>query len=109
MGFPADVLPLVGKLDPRITCRTRKAIETRDPESVSPNEWIAAGFCGEGMVMAWLSGVAVALMILGLKDEELPESPGCSGGKVTEWLPTAFAPNYLRIKNMNMLDAAGTL
>lgn len=106
MGFTTDVLPFVGKLDPWITRRTtRKENEMKDL-GVSPSEWIAAGFCGEGMVMAWLSGVAVALMILGLEDEELLESPG---GKVTEWLPTAFGPNYSRIKNLNMLDAAGAL
>ncbi|CZR54658.1 uncharacterized protein PAC_04542 [Phialocephala subalpina] len=77
MGFTADVLPFVGKLDPRITGRTPKKVS----ESVSSSEWIAAGFCGEGMVMAWLSGVAVALMILGLDDEEALESPGCPAGK----------------------------
>ncbi|KAG6916925.1 hypothetical protein DXG01_004686 [Tephrocybe rancida] len=38
-----------------------------------PGEWMAAGYTGEGMVHAWLSGKALAYMVLGL-DGEGPEA-----------------------------------
>jgi len=34
-----------------------------------PGEWIAAGYSGEGMVHAWMSGKAVAHMVLGRERE----------------------------------------
>ncbi|KAG1775012.1 hypothetical protein EV702DRAFT_973857 [Suillus placidus] len=36
----------------------------------APVEWIAAGYSGEGMVHAWLSGKAMAEMVLGHEVEE---------------------------------------
>lgn len=46
-----------------------------------PGEWIAAGYSGEGMVHAWLSGKAVGLMVLGQDEVD---------GGVREWLPEVF-------------------
>ena len=81
MGFTCDLLPYVGRLDPRLTGR-------KIPRKLrSGGEWICAGFQGEGMVLAWLSGVAVASMVNGLEDEEVEAKPGIPGGKLTDWFP----------------------
>ncbi|KAI9731160.1 MAG: hypothetical protein M1834_005353 [Cirrosporium novae-zelandiae] len=57
MGYTPDLLPMVGKLDEKLTGRKSAGANGR--------EWIAAGFCGHGMVYCWLSGKAVAEMLKG--------------------------------------------
>ncbi|PHH60171.1 hypothetical protein CDD81_2057 [Ophiocordyceps australis] len=47
MAFTGDGLPLVGGVPGR------------------RGEWVAAGYCGDGMVWAWLCGAALASMLLG--------------------------------------------
>ncbi|KIJ67118.1 hypothetical protein HYDPIDRAFT_50050, partial [Hydnomerulius pinastri MD-312] len=42
-----------------------------------PGEWIAAGYSGEGMVHAWMSGKALAEMVLGRERE----------ANLAEWFP----------------------
>ncbi|KAJ6505897.1 nucleotide-binding domain-containing protein [Mycena vitilis] len=39
--------------------------DSADTTLARPGEWIAAGFTGEGMTHAWLSGVALASILLG--------------------------------------------
>ncbi|KAF5611831.1 FAD dependent oxidoreductase [Fusarium subglutinans] len=56
IGFTGDLMPLVG----------------RAPGSKGSGEWMAAGFCGEGMVYAWLCGTALAVMVL---DNQTDSSP----------------------------------
>ncbi|CAK7238283.1 hypothetical protein SEUCBS140593_010509 [Sporothrix eucalyptigena] len=58
MGFTPDNFPWVGQLPEGVTHRPAN----NGPEA--GREWAAAGFCGEGMVQAWGSGKAVALMLL---------------------------------------------
>ncbi|KAH8701675.1 FAD dependent oxidoreductase [Talaromyces proteolyticus] len=65
MGFTIDDSPIVGKVPYGISGRA----------SSSGAEWVAAGFCGHGMAYCWLTGKAVADMIL--KGEET----------VKEWFP----------------------
>jgi hypothetical protein len=48
---------------------------------------MAAGFCGEGMVYAWLCGTALAVMVLGKEGEKLGEGVGRPGGRLEEWFP----------------------
>ncbi|PHH71615.1 hypothetical protein CDD82_6421 [Ophiocordyceps australis] len=50
MAFTGDGLPFVGQVPPT-------------DGSPSP-QWVAAGYCGSGMVWAWLSGTALGSMIL---------------------------------------------
>ncbi|KAF7319390.1 FAD-dependent protein [Mycena chlorophos] len=64
LGISADKQPWVGRLPNKIT--RRKA------PSKDGGEWIAAGYSGEGMVHAWLSGKSVAQMILGA-DASVPK------------------------------------
>ena len=52
MGFTSDGMPYVGKLTTNMTGRQ------------GHGEFIAAGFNGHGMDKAWLSGEAVASLIL---------------------------------------------
>ncbi|KAF5680573.1 FAD dependent oxidoreductase [Fusarium heterosporum] len=74
LGFTGDLMPLVG--------RVPKSRVQKDS-----GEWMAAGFCGEGMVWAWLCGTALAVMVLGKEGEDLEESVGRPGGRLDEWFP----------------------
>ncbi|KAG2066727.1 nucleotide-binding domain-containing protein [Suillus decipiens] len=95
----ADGMPWIGKVPVNVAGRkappASSAPSTLDLnlkklESVvttAPGEWIAAGYSGEGMVHAWLSSKAVALMLLG---EDLTE--------VKTWLPELFSATEDRVK-----------
>ena len=86
MGFTADGVPLVGRLPPSATGRDETT--TTDPTE----EWIAAGFNGYGMVNAWLSGQAVALMALGEDTSDwLPESYVCTESRLSRMKAQDFA------------------
>ena len=86
MGFTADGVPLVGRLPPSATGRDETT--TTDPTE----EWIAAGFNGYGMVNAWLSGQAVALMALGADTSDwLPESYVCTESRLSRMKAQDFA------------------
>ncbi|KAH7022030.1 FAD dependent oxidoreductase-domain-containing protein [Ilyonectria destructans] len=61
MGFTADGMPLVGNVPASLTGRSGNG------------EWISAGFNGHGMDKCWLSGEAVARMVLGERD--IPQFP----------------------------------
>ncbi|PWY87964.1 DAO-domain-containing protein [Aspergillus sclerotioniger CBS 115572] len=100
MGFTCDLLPLVGKLEPGLTVRT---VTSRNDKQVGqfkvpPAEWISAGFNGEGMVLAWLCGVAVGLMALGLDEMDHEGGPGIPPGKVKDWLPDIFICSKRRVE-----------
>ena len=62
MGFTSDGLPLVGRLTKDLTARA------------GDGEWIAAGFNGHGMDKCWLTGEAVAEMIMGRTPEAFPKA-----------------------------------
>ena len=83
LGFTGDEMPFVGKLPDYITKRDGK----RSGSSKEEGEWVAAGFNGEGMVWAWLSGTAVAVMMLGMEDEVLEKGVGRPGGRLRDWFP----------------------
>ncbi|PIG89370.1 FAD dependent oxidoreductase [Aspergillus arachidicola] len=57
MGFSSDGLPWVGQLPSSVGY----AAETTKQDGA---QWVCCGFSGEGMVQAWLSGTAVAKMLL---------------------------------------------
>lgn len=80
MGFSADGLPWVGRLPESLTRRGKDMdLEGRG------QEWISAGFSGEGMVHAWLCGKALAWMIL-------------DDGQVLSWFPEQMLVTEERIK-----------
>jgi glycine/D-amino acid oxidase-like deaminating enzyme len=83
MGFTADGMPLVGRLPAGLTGRS------------GSGEWIAAGFNGHGMDKCWLSGEALARMVL--------------GEEVVPGFPRAYLLTAWRIKSWTAEKAAETL
>ena len=82
LGVSADLLPWVGRLSPSASGRpapSNKRSSRKDETVVptAPGEWIAAGYTGEGMVQAWMSGKALAEMVMGRERE----------GGLAEWFP----------------------
>lgn len=108
MGFTPDLLPYVGKLEHSLTHR-KLEISSGQDDKKGAAEWISAGFQGEGMIMAWLSGVAVGLMILGGEEDEFLECPGIPGGKVQDWLPQEFVCSQRRVDKLSLTDMATLL
>jgi glycine/D-amino acid oxidase-like deaminating enzyme len=108
IGLTPDFMPLVGRLDPRITSRKVKQ-ERKDDGKVPPGEWISAYFCGDGMVWAWLCGAALGVMLAGSEDEDLPAEPGRPAGKLADWFPSELYASWERVKGMNATDLADAL
>ncbi|KAH7153314.1 FAD dependent oxidoreductase-domain-containing protein [Dactylonectria macrodidyma] len=93
LGFTGDLMPLVGRV----------------PESApqpGSGEWVAAGFNGEGMVWAWLSGTALAIMVLGKEDEELEKGVGRPEGKLSEWFPQELKVDRGRLRRARLQNLA---
>ncbi|KAJ9621075.1 hypothetical protein H2204_012056 [Knufia peltigerae] len=85
MGFTGDGLPLVDRVHKFLSGR-----EECDDDPRAGGEWIAAGWDGYGMVHCWLTGKALAAMVLGHEDE------------VVEWFPRQeFACTEERLGKMN--------
>lgn len=80
MGYTADGLPLAS--------RVPGSISGRDGQG----EWIAAGFNGYGMANCWLTGKAVAKMLL--------------GQDVSAWLPEAYVLNEERLRDSLLVEKA---
>ncbi|KAJ6581543.1 FAD dependent oxidoreductase [Mycena capillaripes] len=80
LGMSADSRPWVGrlptKISGRLAPRTKSSSKKRSCLNplAPPGEWIAAGYAGEGMVHAYLSGKALAHMVLGNSDDMLPDA-----------------------------------
>ena len=105
MGFSADLQPWVGRVPHAVSGRAvlpPMPIPThRSLTSVSllekdvavrslaaPGEWVSAGYSGEGMVHAWLCAHALALMLLGLEEEQ----------SVPTWFPNEYRLTQKRLK-----------
>lgn len=86
MGFSADGLPWVGRLPGSTTQRG-----LHDEEQGA--EWVSAAFSGEGMVLAWLCGKALATMLL-IKDDKLLETESTD----LSWLPEQMLVTEDRVK-----------
>lgn len=99
MGFTCDFMPLVGRLSPSLTKRTVKPMSEGDAtnEGPEPAEWISAGFNGTGMVTTWLSGVAVALQVLGRENVKSEGQIWKPDGFVSDWFPEQFICTPKRI------------
>ena len=104
VGLTADFLPLVGRLDHRLTERNVKGAPTG--ESDKPSEWACAGYNGDGMVYAWLCGTAVGIMIMGSEEEDLPAAPGRPGGRLVDWFPNELYATHDRVQKMDFADLA---
>lgn len=87
MGFSSDGHPWVGRLPPSIT--------RRPVTSAACNEWVAAGYSGEGMVHAWLCGKAVAAMMLSHGKQLYVEN---DDSKDRLWIPERFMVTDARLR-----------
>ncbi|KAI0344212.1 FAD dependent oxidoreductase [Trametopsis cervina] len=109
LGISADGLPWVGRLSSKLSGRnepppssaptprytqkeTKLAIKAPAPVTAAPGEWISAGYTGEGMVHAWMSGKAAAHMVLGADDE------------IKSWFPEILRITEKRWKKANLED-----
>lgn len=82
MGFTGDEAPIVGRVPEDISGRR------------ASREWVAAGFCGHGMAYCWLTGKAVAEMLL--KGE----------ASVKEWFPMEeYACSSQRLQRTTLLES----
>lgn len=88
-GFTTDALPLVGPLSEQFTKRT-----VQNPAAGS--EWVSAGFNGEGMDYAWLSGKGLSEMI-----RNHMATNATSNESLFEWFPKAFLPTEARLRKQN--------
>jgi len=77
LSISADLQPWVGHVPSVISGRTAppsfltKASDNAVARSSAAlGEWVSTGYNGEGMVHAWLCAHALALMVLGLENEE---------------------------------------
>jgi glycine/D-amino acid oxidase-like deaminating enzyme len=112
IAVPADARPLVGRLDANVTGRKLSSLTKTDrvgSDTVEPGEWIAAGFIGNGMVWAWLSGTAVGIMLAGSENNKLPPRPGRPDGRLGDWFPADLLPTYKRVSKMDIADLAEIL
>ncbi|KAK7041797.1 hypothetical protein VNI00_009086 [Paramarasmius palmivorus] len=96
----------------------RENLISKVPIALAPaGEWIAAGFTGEGMVHAWLSGKALAWMMLDKDDRTLWQGHRCSSHSRTvnevkgaghpplsDWLPDNFRISVKRWRKANIAD-----
>jgi glycine/D-amino acid oxidase-like deaminating enzyme len=72
-ALSSDGMPWVGRLPDKLS--GRKAFDDVVGASglAAPGEWLCGGYSGEGNVHAWLSGKALACMVLGRQVDWLPE------------------------------------
>ncbi|KAH9476985.1 hypothetical protein JR316_0010901 [Psilocybe cubensis] len=108
VGLSADANPWVGRVPPSVSGRREPAPQPSRPPYDKPSavdgehlapagEWVCAGYSGEGMVHAWLSGRALARMILG-------NAGNGSGAEHDLELPEPFLITENRIKRTKIRD-----
>ncbi|RPD70826.1 FAD dependent oxidoreductase [Lentinus tigrinus ALCF2SS1-7] len=94
LGISADMLPWVGRLPAKVSGRAPPkpggTPTGEKTQTAAAGEWIAAGYTGEGMVHAWMSGKALAHMVLDKEDE------------IREWFPDILRVTEKRWKEANM-------
>lgn len=100
-----DTLPFVGKLNPIVTERPPGKGVPGDRAGAA--EWIAAGFNGEGMVFAFLSGVALAALVAGRGSQMEVQRPGVPSGRVAEWFPKELYVSEERLRGSVRRDPEG--
>lgn len=83
MGFTTDGMPLVGKLPQSLSGRMGDA------------EWLAAGFNGHGMDKCWLSGEAIAKMVVGEEVPGFPRAYLLSDWRIESWTPEKAAETLM--------------
>ncbi|KAI0130718.1 hypothetical protein F4814DRAFT_140466 [Daldinia grandis] len=108
MSITGDLLPFVGRLDPSLTGRrpdlqSNKALNDGYKQ---PNEWVSAGFGGDGLMWAWLSGIAVGVMIAGSEDLGVGRELGRPPGTLSDWFPDELKPTTKRLRGSDFGSVA---
>ncbi|KAF5377204.1 hypothetical protein D9615_006477 [Tricholomella constricta] len=117
LGMSVDGKPWVGRIPDKISGRCAPRVGT-EPESLTrgkmlsgpserlaaPGEWMAAGYTGEGMVHAWMSGKALACMVLGLDEETAGEAVSASSVDLEKWFPRSYRINEERWEGAEIED-----
>lgn len=109
IGLTGDSLPIVGRLDTKLTGRKLRGQDNMLDSGKRYGEWTAAGFAGEGMVWAWLCGVALGIMIAGTEEEGVMETPGRPSGKLTDWFPSELLVSSRRIQTADVTNLANEI
>jgi glycine/D-amino acid oxidase-like deaminating enzyme len=113
LGLSADFMPWVGSVPQSVSGRPSPSQgPNRDISSATlapPGEWISAGYTGEGMSHAWLSGRALARMLLMVPDLDtaLQTDAPNEGEGVHVPLPKPFLITEKRVKEAqieNLVD-----
>ncbi|KAK8106683.1 hypothetical protein PG999_010042 [Apiospora kogelbergensis] len=112
LGFTGDLMPFVGKLGQSLTGRTTPpnagASSGLDDEKPS-GEWIAAGFAGEGMVWAWLTGTALGVIMSGREEEDMAGAPGWPAGRLEDWFPPEILVSEQRLRSADLINLTNQL
>ncbi|KAI0825326.1 FAD dependent oxidoreductase [Trametes gibbosa] len=98
LGISSDLVPWVGRIPEKLAGRSASPTHQSEEKMgvvvkahlAPPGEWIAAGYSGEGMVHAWMSGKALAHMVLDREDE------------IQEWFPDVLRVTEKRWKEANV-------
>lgn len=123
IGFTGDLIPLVGRLENKLTGRNLPDRDVRkqgeedkgkggNPSAFQrqePGEWLAAGFSGEGMVWAWLCGTALGIMMAGSQGDDVPQTPGRPGGKLDSWFPWELLVSMERLESSQVSNLANQI
>lgn len=104
LGVTGDFVPFVGRVPVKYAGKGFKS--GSGGGLAATGQWIAAGFCGEGMVWAWLAGTAVGVMIAGREDEELDKVVGRPGGRLDEWFPRELGLEGGRLRRADLKNLA---
>lgn len=109
LGFTGDLIPFVGKLGKSLTGRTPPNATASGPDEKPSGEWIAAGFSGEGMVWAWLSGTALGVIMSGREDEDMAGAPGWPAGRLEDWFPREILVSEQRLRGADLMNLANQM
>ncbi|TBU48022.1 nucleotide-binding domain-containing protein [Dichomitus squalens] len=99
LGVSVDMLPWVGRLPNEVSGRSfpkrgrmpdKLATGAKGARTSPPGEWIAAGYTGDGMVHAWMSGKALAYMLLDKEDQ------------ISDWFPEMIRMTEKRWKKASI-------
>ncbi|GLB36703.1 putative FAD dependent oxidoreductase [Lyophyllum shimeji] len=101
LGVSADLKPWVGRIPCSVSgrgapreCGPKWGTDVASTWLAAPGEWMAAGYSGEGMVHAWMSGKALAYMVLGLDKDTVgraEKETSLEGGEdIEEWFPHVY-------------------
>ncbi|KAG5650074.1 hypothetical protein H0H81_000880 [Sphagnurus paluster] len=103
LGMSVDMKPWVGRVPSVVSGRRAPQAPANSGSSgrtAAPGEWMAAGYSGEGMVHAWLSGKALAHMVLGVDEK--------GSGELDGWFPEVFRVNERRLEGAGIEELIST-